>query len=176
MGPGIFTKYSKQVIGGILAAFLLFGTVVLYYRFRSPVGGRSPYETVNDMYEWEYMTFESRQDAYPADTEYVELYFRNDAPDGVVVLSAGGSPSFGYELEVWSDGDWHQMRSRYQVCRWEGRTDIVNWNGGEQILACPVGRDYPTPLAAGRYRIVLPNCEHVHRAEVPLAAEFEVTE
>ena len=176
MGPGIFTKYSKQVIGALLAVLALFAAVVLFYRLRGPVGGKSPYETVNDLYEWEYMTFESTQETYPADTEYVELYFRNDAPDGVVVLSAGSSPSFGYELEVWNNGAWYQMRARNQVCRWEGRTDIVDWNGGEQILACPVGRDYPSPLAAGRYRIVLPSCEHMHRAEVPLAAEFEVTE
>ena len=176
MGPGIFTRYSKQVIGALLTLLVLFAAVVLVYRLRGPVGGKSPYVTVNDLYEWEYMTFESLQDPYPADTEYVELYFRNDAPDGVVILSAGGSPSFGYELEVWSDGNWHQMRSSNKICRWEGRTDIVDWNGGEQILACPVGRDYPFPLAAGRYRIVLPNCQHMQRTEVPLAAEFEVTE
>ena len=174
MGPGIFTKYSRQVLGGILAVFVLFGATALWYRFRSPVGGKSPYEMVNDLYEWDSMTFESTQESYPADTEYVELYFRNDAPDGVVILSAGSSPSFGYELEVWNNGAWHQMRSHREVCRWEGRTDIVNWNGGEEILACPVGRDYPSPLAAGRYRIVLPCCEHLKRAEVPLAAEFEV--
>ena len=175
MGPGIFTKYSKQVIGGILAVFVLFGGVALWYRFRSPVGGKSPYETVNDLYEWEYMTFESVQETYSADTEYVELYFRNDAPDGVVVLSAAGT-HFGYELEILRDGCWRQMRSHGKVCRWEGKTDIVNWKGGEVTLICPVGRDYPSPLPLGRYRIVLPQCEHLHGSMVPLATEFEVTE
>jgi len=176
MGPGIFTKYSKEVLSTILVIFFIVAGVVTILENRSPVGRKSPYDTVNDLYEWEYMTFESTQETYPADTEYVELYFRNDAPDGVVVLSAGSSPSFGYELEMWHHGKWHQVRTYHEVCRWEGRTDIVKWNGGEQMLACPVGRDYPSPLAAGRYRIVLPCCEHMHRAEVPLAAEFEVVE
>lgn len=176
MGPGIFTRYSKQVIGVLLAILALLTVVILYYRLRSPVGGKSPYETVNDLYEWEYMTFESEQAVYPADTDVVRLRFRNDAPDGVVALAAGSSPSFGYELEIWDSGTWRQMRSHREVCRWDGRTDIVKWNGGEELLSCPVGRDYPAPLAAGRYRIVLPNCQHIHRAEVPLAAEFEVTE
>lgn len=176
MGPGIFTKYSKQVIGGILAAFLLFGAVVLYYRFRSPVGGRSPYETVNDMYEWEYMTFTAEQERYSPDVEKIRLTFRNDAPDGVVVLSAAGSSHFGYELEFLKNGSWHQMRSHSKVCRWEGKTDIVNWNGGEVMLTCPVGKDYPSPLPVGQYRIVLPECEHLKRSHSALAVEFEVTE
>ena len=96
MGPGIFTKYSKQVISGILAAFLLFGAVVLYYRFRSPVRGRSPYETVNDMYEWEYMTFTAEQERYSPDVEKIRLTFRNDAPDGVSLLA-----TWLWTLKVW---------------------------------------------------------------------------
>ena len=57
MGPGILTRYSKQVLGGILAVFAIMAAVLLYFRFRSPVGGVSPHEMVNDLYEWEYMTF-----------------------------------------------------------------------------------------------------------------------
>ena len=175
MGPGIFTKYSKEVLSTLLVIFFIIAGVVTVLENRSPVGGKSPYETVNDLYEWEYMTFESTQETYPADTEYVELYFRNDAPDGVVVLSAQGT-HFGYELEIWQDGAWHQMRTYSKSVRWEGKTDIVDWDGGEALITCPVGRDYSSPLQAGRYRIVLPYCEHLHRAEVPLAAEFEVAE
>lgn len=175
MGPGIFTKYSKQVIGGLLALFAVIAAVALYCRFRGPIGGVSPYETVNDIYEWEYMTFAPEQKVYPADAETVRLYFRNDAPDGVVCLSASG-PSFAYELEIWHNGAWHQMRAYTKQPRWDGKTDIVNWDGGEMVLSCPVGRDYPSPLQAGRYRIVLPECEHLHSAVTALAAEFEVVE
>ena len=35
MGPGILTRYSKQVLGGILAVFAIMATVLLYFRFRS---------------------------------------------------------------------------------------------------------------------------------------------
>ena len=68
------------------------------------------------------------------------------------------------------------MRAHHEDCRWEGKTDIANWGGGEVTLTCPVGRDYPSPLQAGRYRIVLPSCEHLKNPIVPLAAEFEVVE
>ena len=158
MGPGIFTRYSKQVIGALLTLLVLFAAVALVYRLRGPVGGKSPYETVNDLYEWEYMTFESLQGTYPANTEYVELYFRNDAPDGVVILSAGGSPSFGYELEVWSNGNWHQMRSSNKICRWEGRTGESRfwpapwggiipllWQRGAIALCCRTASMYSEP-------------------------------
>ena len=175
MGPGIFTKYSRQVIGGLLVLLALMAAVVLYYRFRSPVSGVSPYGAVNQMFEWEYMTFEAEQESYPADVENIRLAFRNDAPDGVVVLSAEGT-HFGYELEVFQNGQWHQMRSQSKIYRWEGKTDIVNWNGGEVMLTCPVGKDYPSPLRPGLYRVVLPQCEHLKNPIVPLAAEFEVVE
>ena len=175
MGPGIFTRYSKQVIGGILAVFAAFGAVLLYFQLRDPVGGLSPHETVNDLYEWECMTFEPEQAAYPVDVETVRLRFRNDAPDGVVCLSAGRT-FFRYELEIQRNGAWHQMHSYTDQPRWDGKTDIVNWDGGEITLSCPVGRDYPSPLKPGRYRIVLPECEHLHSPIVALAAEFEVVE
>lgn len=173
MGPGIFTKHSKEVLSAFLVIFFIIAGVVTVLENRSPVGGKSPYETVNDLYEWEYMMFVPEHEVYPADTEAVRFYFRNNAPDGVVVLSAKGS-HFGYELEIWEDGAWHQMRTHQKVVRWEGKTDIVDWDGGEVLITCPVGRDYPSPLQPGLYRVVLPYCEHLHRAEVPLAAEFEV--
>ena len=173
MGPGIFTKYSKEVLSTILVIFFIIAGVVTILENRSPVGGKTPYETVNDLYDWEHMMFVPEHEVYPADTEAVRFYFRNNAPDGVVVLSAKG-PHFGYELEIWEDGVWHQMRTHKKIVRWEGKTDIVNWDGGEVLITCPVGRDYPSPLQPGLYRVVLPYCEHLHRAEVPLAAEFEV--
>lgn len=173
MGPGIFTKHSKEVLSTFLVIFFIIAGVVTVLENRSPVGGKSPYETVNDLYEWEYMMFVPEHEVYPADTETVRFYFRNDAPDGVVVLSAQG-PHFGYELEIWEDGVWHQMRTHKKIVRWEGKTDIVNWDGGEVLITCPVGRDYPSPLQPGLYRVVLPFCEHLKNPIVPLAAEFEV--
>ena len=175
MGPGIFTKYSKEVLSVILVIFFIVVGVVTIAENRSPVGGLSPYEAVNDLYEWECMTFEPEHALYPSDVETVRLYFRNDAPDGVVVLSAKGT-HFGYELEIFQNGRWHQMRTYQKHVRWEGKTDIVKWGGDEILITCPVGRDYASPLQPGLYRIVLPYCEHLNNPVVPLAAEFEVVE
>ena len=47
MGPGILTRYSKQVLGGLLAVFAIIAAVLLYFRLRSPVCGVSPYEYIN---------------------------------------------------------------------------------------------------------------------------------
>ena len=173
MGPGIFTKYSKEVLSVILVIFFAIAGVVTIAENRSPVGGMSPYDTVNDMYEWEHMTFAPEHAVYPGDTENIRFYFRNDAPDGVVVLSAEGT-HFGYELEIWKDGAWHRMRTYQKHIRWEGKTDIVKWGGDEVLITCPVGKDYPSPLRPGLYRVVLPQCEHLKNPIVPLAAEFEV--
>lgn len=175
MGPGIFTKYSKEVLSTLLVIFFIIAGMVTFLENRSPVGGKTPYETVNDIYEWQYMTFAPEHAIYPSDTEDVRFYFLNDAPDGVVVLSAQGT-HFGYELEIWQDGAWHQMRTYSKHVRWEGKTDIVDWDGGEVLITCPVGRDYSSPLQPGLYRVVLPYCEHLNSPVVPLAAEFEVVE
>ncbi len=179
MGPGILTRYSKQVLGGILAVFAVIAAALLYFRFRGPVGGVSPYETVNDLYEWEYMTFTAEQDEYPTNVDTILLYFRNDAPDGVVWLSSGAS--FAYELEFLKDGVWHSMRSIVERPRWSDNdtgdppgTDIVKWDGGELTLYCKIAQDYPTPLRPGRYRVVIPECAHISRTGSALAAEFEV--
>ena len=178
MGPGILTRYSKQVLGGILAVFAIMAAVLLYFRFRSPVGGVSPHEMVNDLYEWEYMTFTAEQEVYSTDVNTILLYFRNDAPYGVVWLSSRQS-SFAYELEYWKDGAWHRMRPVVKSPQWSDtggtpKTDIVNWNGGEITLHCDIAHDYPTPLRAGRYRIVIPDCEHMKGALADLTVEFEV--
>lgn len=178
MGLGILTRYSKQVLGGLLAVFAIIAAVLLYFRFRSPIGGVSPHETVNDLYEWEYMTFVAEQDEYSTNVDTIRLYFRNDAPDGVVWLSSRTSV-FAYELEYLKDGVWHQIRPVVKSPQWSDtdgapKTDIVNWNGGEITLHCNIAHDYPTPLRAGRYRIVIPDCEHMKSALADLAVEFEV--
>ena len=133
MGPGILTRYSKQVLGSFLVVFAILAAVM--------------------------------------------LYFRNDAPDGVVWLSS--QSSFAYELEYRKDGVWHQMRPVVDHPRWSNTdgiptNDIVNGNGGEITLRCGISQDYPTPLQAGRYRIVIPGCEHIQHTPAALAAEFEV--
>lgn len=177
MGSGLLPRYSRQMLGSILAIGAIVAAVLLCSRFCGPVGGPSPHETVNDLYEWEYMTFAAEQELYPADVETIRLYFRNDAPDGVVCLSTG--TFFAYELEFLKDGVWHSMRAKVERPRWwSGNgapgTDVVQWDGGEMTLCCGIARDYPTPVPAGRYRIIIPDCEHMQPAPVDLAAEFEV--
>lgn len=180
MDSGILPRHSRQMLGGVLAICAMIAAALLYSRFCGPIGGPSLHETVNDLYEWEYMAFAAEQERYPADVETVRLYFRNDAPDGVVCLSTG--TSFAYELEFLKDGVWHSMRAKVERPRWwsgsgtEGTpgTDVVQWNGGEMTLCCGIARDYPTPVPAGRYRIIIPDCEHMQPTLVNLAAEFEV--
>lgn len=179
MGPGILVRYSRQVLGGLLAVFAV-AAALLSAWFRSPIGGVSPYETVNDLYEWEDMTFAAEQERYPADVETIRLYFRNDAPDGVVCLST--RTVFAYELEFLKDGVWHSVRAKVEQPRWwsgsdtggSPGTDVVQWGGGEMALSSGIARDYPVPLSAGRYRIVIPDCEHMQPALADLAVEFEV--
>ena len=173
MGIGIFTTHWRKVLGGCAAVLVLSLAVVLYFEFRSPIGGVSPHEQVNDIYEWEYMTFCAEKEIYPASVEKVQLYFRNDAPDGVVCLASVGT-SFAYELEIWQNGQWRQMRPEREHPRWDGKTDIVNWAGGELYFSCPVAQDYGSPLPVGEYRIVIPECEHLHRVHSAVAVEFEV--
>lgn len=184
MGPGILTRYSKQVLGGILAVFAVIATVLLYFRFRGPVGGVSPYETVNGLFEQELISFTIEHDAYPADVEVIQVTIRNDAEDTVV----GPAP---YCLDEWLlekqvDGVWHSMRlsplTAKRHVEWDfppeeygpnsGPSGIVNWNGGEQQYLCSIKKYYKTPLVAGTYRIVFPEMEH--RNIAALAAEFEV--
>lgn len=108
------------------------------------------------------------------DTAAIELTFRNDAADGAVCLSADGI-HFGYALEIWQADGWHSLRTnRSEEPRWNGDNDIVDWNGGEVTLSCPAGRDYPSLLTPGWYRIVLPSCTHLNDLPKALTAEFEV--
>lgn len=178
MGPGIRIQYARRVLCAIVALLALAAAAGLYLRFRSPVGGMSPHETVNTLYEWEYMTFAAGRESYPGDVEEVCLYFKNDAPNGGVWLSS--QSFFAYELEILENGVWHSMRPGTERPKWSDNaaggapgTDIVDWNGGELTLYCRIARDYPVPLQPGRYRIVLPDCQHLE-STADLAAEFEV--
>ena len=69
MGLGIFTKYSKQVIGGLVAFFLLLAAIPCYYWFRDPIGGVSPYTEVNDFFEQEKISFAVAEKVHSTDVK-----------------------------------------------------------------------------------------------------------
>lgn len=174
-------RRRRVLLAAVLAVLLCSAAMGLRVWLQEPVGGVSPYETVNDLYEWEHMTFTADQETYPADVETVTLYFRNDAPDGVVWLSE--SPSWQWYLERKTDGAWHSMRSTVEIPQWRFREEdctlystpsgIVEQNGGEFTWFCDIGDYYRTPLELGSYRIVIPDCSH-RDDHGTIAAEFEV--
>ncbi len=186
MGPGIFTRYSKQVTGGILAVFVAFAAVMLYFRFRGPVGGVSPYTEVNDFFEQDYISFTIEQDIYPMDAEVIQVTLRNDTNNTVVAPAPGCRNEWLLETRV--DGAWHSMRLSPDCAEdrveWDfpldeygpdsGPSGIVNWNGGEQRYLCDIAKYYGTPQEPGLYRIVFPEMEH--RDAAALAVEFYIEE
>ncbi len=42
MGPGILTRYSKQVLGSFLVVFAILAAVMLYFRFRARLAACRP--------------------------------------------------------------------------------------------------------------------------------------
>lgn len=184
MGPGIFTRHSKLVFGSILAIVVLITAVQLYFQFRSPVGGVSPYETVNDLFEQDLISFTIERDAYPTDVEVIQVTLRNDADD--IIVDPAPYCLNEWLLEKQVGGIWHSMRLSPQTAEryvnWEfpteeygpnsGPSGVVMWGGGEQRYLCSLAKYYQTPLEAGTYRIVFPKMEH--RNVAALAAEFEV--
>lgn len=186
MGPGIFTRYSKQVIGGLLALFLLIAGVALYFQFRGPIGGKSLYTEVNDFFDQELISFTIEQEVYPVDVEVIQVTIRNDTEDTVVAPALYCPDEWLLETRV--DGAWHSMRLKPDISeknlKWEfpadeygpnsGPSGIVHWNGGEQRYLCNVARYYRTPLDTGLYRIVFPNMEY--RNVAALAVEFYIEE
>ena len=186
MGPGIFTRYSKQVIGGILTVFAAFAAVTLYFRLRGPVGGVSPYTEVNDFFEQERISFTIEQEVYSTDVVTVQVTLRNDTDDTVVAPAPGCRDEWLLETRV--DGAWHRMRLSpgcpENRVKWDfppeeygpnsGPSGIVKWNGGEQRYLCNIKKYYGTPQEPGLYRIVFPEMEH--RDEAALAVEFRIEE
>ena len=184
MGPGIFTKYSKQVIGGLLVLFVAIAAAFLYFQFRGPVVGVSPYENVNDFFEQEKILFTIESDAYPADVEVIQVTLRNDTDNTVVAPSLRQADEWLLETKI--DGVWRSMRldpkAAKEKVRWDFPAEecgansrpsgIVNWNGGEQRYLCRIAEYYRTPLGSGTYRILFPEMEH--RDTTALAVEFEV--
>lgn len=184
MGPGIFTKYSRQVIGGLTAFFLLLAAIPCYYWFRDPIGGVSPYTEVNDFFEQERISFAVTEKVHSTDVMVVEVVLRNDTESTVVAPAPGCLNEWLLETRV--DGAWHSMRlSRdctEKYVRWEfppeeygpnsGPSGIVSWNGGEQRYFCNIAKYYGTPQEQGLYRIVFPEMEHQDKAS--LAVEFYI--
>lgn len=184
MGPGIFTKYSRQVICGIIAFFLLLAAVPLYVWLRDPVGGVSPYMEVNDFFEQEKISFTVTEQIHSTDVTVVEVVLRNDTETTVVAPAPGCRNEWLLETRV--DGAWHTMRlspdCTEKNVKWEfppeeyghnsGPSGIVDWNGGEQRYLCNLAKYYGTPQEPGLYRIVFPEMEH--RDEAALAVEFYI--
>ena len=186
MGPGIFTRYAKGVIGAILAVFAAFAAAALYFQLRGPVGGVSPYTEVNDFFERERISFTIEREVYPTDVAAVQVTLRNDTEDTVVAPAPGCRDEWLLETRV--DGAWHRMRLSpgcpEDRVKWEfppeeygpksGPSGIVKWNGGEQRYLCNIEKYYGTPQEPGLYRIVFPEMEH--RDEAALAVEFWIEE
>ena len=184
MGPGIFTKYSKQVICGLIVCFMLLAAIPCYFWFRSPIGGVSPYTEVNNFFEQEKISFTVSEKVHPTDVTVVEVVLRNDTDDTVVAPVPGCRNEWLLETRV--DGAWHSMRLSPECTedrvKWEfpaeeygpnsGPSGIVNWNGGEQRYLCNLAKYYGTPQEEGLYRIVFPEMEH--RDKASLAAEFYI--
>lgn len=182
MGTGIFTKYSKQVIGGLVACFLLLAVIPFYFRFRDPIAGVSPYTEVNNFFEQEKISFSVSKKVYSTTVAAVEVILRNDTEDTVVAPAPGCRNEWLLETRV--DGAWHSMRLSPDCTedrvKWEfpaeeygpnsGPSGVVNWNGREQRYLCNIAKYYGTPQEAGLYRIVFPEMEH--RDEAALAVEF----
>ena len=171
MGPGIFTKYSRQVIGGLLAVFVFIALWAAYYHLRGNVGGISPYETVNNLYEQELLSMTTDRESYPADVSSIEVTLRNDASDYILIQDEPHSNEWVLEREV--EGTWRSLRTRgNETVRWFGFSGGVYWGGKEEIYVCDISCYYKTPLEGGIYRIVFPNM--MHQTSGHLAVEFTV--
>ena len=184
MGPGILTRYSKQVLGGFLAFFVLVAAVLLYLRFRSPVAGESPYESFAQGEAG--IEIVADEVMYTGQTAPVQVTVRNTSESGW--LEPGPYRPLEWVLEVQVNGSWHSMRTTEKHIRWgwlpedgtpnSSPSGIVK-NGEEQTFLCSVGDYYRLPLEPGAYRIVFPDMTKVRPdggvyREIALAVEFEV--
>lgn len=173
MGPGIFTKYSKQVIGGLVLVMVCVAALAAWYQLRGNVGGISPYETVNNLYEQEQLSITLDKAVYPPDVGEIALTLRNDASDYILIQDEPHTDNWVLERKV--NGAWHSLRTKNgKTVRWFGYNGGVDWNGGEETYLCDISDYYQIPLEAGTYRIVLPNMMHMTTGH--LAVDFTVEE
>ena len=56
-----------------------------WYQLRGNVGGISPYETVNNLYEQERLSITLDKAVYPPDVGEIALTLRNDASDYILI-------------------------------------------------------------------------------------------
>ena len=171
MGPGIFTKYSRPVIGVLAALLFCAAALALYFHLRGDLAGPSPYAAVNDLYQQELLSITLDRAVYPADVTEIGLTLRNDAPDYILIQGEPHTDNWVLERQV--EGQWRSLRTRKgQTVRWFGFGGGVYWNGGEETYLCHISEYYQTPLEGGTYRIVLPGM--VHQTTGHLAVEFTV--
>ena len=198
MGPGIFTKYSKQVIGGLIAFFVLLAAIPCYFWFRNPVASESPYqeqsflENFADGERWEYekISLTAAREVYPTDSKAVEVILRNST-EHVELAPAVYLPE-EWVLETRVDGAWRSMHTRPDTRiknpDWEVPTEengleahpaAILKQGEERVYLCSLERYYRTPLEPGLYRIVFPSFEVMNVSAqtmtyTSLAAEFYI--
>jgi len=184
VGPGIFTKYSKQVLGGLMLLFAVIAAVMLYFRFRSPVGSESPYQIFDHQEQGIEITADEVM--YAGQTAPVQVTVRNTSEKGW--LEPGLYRPLEWVLEIKVDGVWYSMRTMEKRIRWDWLPEDKSPNsapsgivkeGEEQTFLCCVGDYYRLPLKPGSYRIVFPDMTKVRPdggvyREIALAAQFEV--
>lgn len=184
MGPGIFTKYSKQVIGGILAIFVLFAAVALWYRFRSPIGKVSPYESINSWGD-EQVEIVVDEVFYAQQTGPLHVTICNRSDRGLVVPDNYRPKEWMLEIQV--NGRWHSMRTAEKNIRWDFPSEDKTPNSGpsgivkcgeEQTFLCYLSDYYRLPLKPALYRVVFPDmlkeAGGTGTYKTAVAAEFEV--
>lgn len=184
MGPGILTRYSRQVLGGFLALFVMAAAVLLYLRFRSPIGGESPYRIFDHAEQG--IEIAADDVMYTGQTAPIQVTVRNASESGW--LEPGPYRPLEWVLEIKVDGVWYSMRTVEKRVRWDWLPEEKSSdsspsgtvkNGKEQTFLCRVGDYYRLPLEPGLYRIVFPDMSKVRPdggvyREIALAAEFEV--
>ena len=175
------TRNRARVLLGIIAVLLFAsGATALYFRFRNPVGGASPYRTVNGHH---FITFAPEQAAYPADTRIFRLTISNRAGEDLIPEEDRRDE---WVLEVKQGGVWHTLRADGHGVCWDFdpeeygqeaygagvRPSGAVERGRSLTYLCPVWAYYALPLEPGSYRIVFPGMRLSSTRD--LAAEFEV--
>ena len=108
------TRNRARVLLGIIAVLLFAsGATALYFRFRNPVGGASPYRTVNGHH---FITFAPEQAAYPADTRIFRLTISNRAGEDLIPEEDRRDE---WVLEVKQGGVWHTLRADGHGVCWD---------------------------------------------------------
>ena len=176
----ISVKGSRGLLLALCALAVCVLTAGLYFTTRGQTAGPTPYETVNQLWEQEKLSFSAERSVYPASVDTVALTLHNGGSDYVVAPE--GAHLTDWVLEVEQDDGWHTLRTIKKHPKWSfpaedyglhsGPSGVVAWDGGEQTFLCEIAFYYKTPLMAGRYRIVFPDM--AHRNTGHLAAEFEV--